>query len=55
MSNKAAGIALGAGALTAAGVAFYGAQIPTAQIYGRTNFREPSRDFGPPELYPTEP
>ncbi|MDQ5895667.1 MAG: peptidoglycan-N-acetylglucosamine deacetylase [Actinomycetota bacterium] len=41
MSNKAAGIALGAGALTATGVAFYGAQIPTAQIYGRTICREP--------------
>jgi len=39
--NKAAGIAAGAGALAAAGVAFYGAQVPTAQIYGRTICREP--------------
>lgn len=39
--KKAAGIAAGAGALAAAGVAFYGAQVPTAQIYGRTICREP--------------
>lgn len=39
--SAAAGIALGAGALTAAGVAFYGGQVPTAQIYGRTICREP--------------
>jgi peptidoglycan/xylan/chitin deacetylase (PgdA/CDA1 family) len=41
MSSKAAGIALGAGVLTAAGIAFYGAQVPTSQIYGRTICREP--------------
>jgi peptidoglycan/xylan/chitin deacetylase (PgdA/CDA1 family) len=34
----------GAGAAAAAGIAFYGAQVPTAQIYGRTIFRE--RDAG---------
>ena len=41
MCGKTTGIAIGAGALAAAGVAFYGAQIPTAQIYGRTVCREP--------------
>ncbi len=41
MNCRAAGLALGAGALTAAGLAFYGAQVPTAQIYGRTICREP--------------
>jgi peptidoglycan/xylan/chitin deacetylase (PgdA/CDA1 family) len=41
MSKKKAAVALGAGVLGAAGVAFYGAQIPTAQIFGRTVCREP--------------
>lgn len=39
--NKAA-LALGAGLVAGgAGIAFYGAQVPTAQIYGRTICREP--------------
>ena len=41
MSGRKAAAAIGAGVAAAAGVAFYGAQIPTAQIYGRTVCREP--------------
>ncbi len=59
MNKKIIGAGAGLGAAAAAGVAFYGGQVPTAQIYGQTICRNPvagkrialTYDDGPNPIY----